>query len=73
MTLSKFRQHAYILSFVIIHIGSAVSGHYFCYVKNLSDATQWFKCNDDTITEIAEDKLFESIPKDGIVIVKYAK
>lgn len=49
----------YLLQGVLIHSGSAYSGHYYAYIKSFEDGN-WYKFNDDTITpssmvEIAKD------------------
>ena len=46
----------YDLFAVIIHAGSAHSGHYFAYIRDvLSDgATAWYKCNDTNISAMDE-------------------
>ena len=45
---------AYSLSAVLIHSGTAHSGHYFAFVKDLASGT-WFEFNDEKVTLLAED------------------
>jgi hypothetical protein len=45
---------AYSLSAVLIHSGTAYSGHYFAYVKDCTSGT-WFEFNDEKVTLLAED------------------
>lgn len=45
---------AYSLSAVLIHSGTAYSGHYFAYVKDCDSGT-WFNFNDEKVTLLAED------------------
>lgn len=45
---------AYSLSAVLIHSGTAHSGHYFAYVKDCASGT-WFEFNDEKVTLLAED------------------
>ena len=39
--------HKYLLYGVIVHNGSGISGHYYCYVFHQG---KWFKCNDEKVT-----------------------
>ncbi|CAD8071195.1 unnamed protein product [Paramecium sonneborni] len=50
--LLKSDQNIYLLTSVLMHDGSATSGHYYCYVLDKKDLTTWWKCNDSTITKV---------------------
>lgn len=60
---------SYSLVAVLIHSGSAFSGHYFCYVKNnavdLSDAEsrnkQWLCFNDANVTYLSEEEVINAL------------
>jgi ubiquitin carboxyl-terminal hydrolase 47 len=41
----------YELYAVLIHSGSALGGHYYAYIKNMSE-NKWFNFNDSTVTEL---------------------
>lgn len=45
---------AYALSAVLIHSGTAYSGHYFAYVKDCASGS-WFEFNDQKVSLLAED------------------
>ena len=45
---------AYELSAVLIHSGTAYSGHYFAYVRDPGQGT-WFEFNDEKVTLLAQD------------------
>ncbi|CAD8189094.1 unnamed protein product [Paramecium pentaurelia] len=48
----KSDQNMYLLTSVLMHDGSANSGHYYCYVLDKKDLTTWWKCNDSTVTKV---------------------
>ncbi|CAD8188097.1 unnamed protein product [Paramecium pentaurelia] len=50
--LLKSDQNMYLLTSVLMHDGSANSGHYYCYVLDKKDLTTWWKCNDSTVTKV---------------------
>ncbi|CAD8195374.1 unnamed protein product [Paramecium octaurelia] len=50
--LLKSDQNMYLLTAVLMHDGSANSGHYYCYVLDKKDQTTWWKCNDSTVTKV---------------------
>lgn len=40
----------YILMGVVVHSGSAFSGHYFSYIRDRDDLEKWMEFNDSSIT-----------------------
>ncbi|KAL7713411.1 USP domain-containing protein [Entamoeba marina] len=54
---------------VIVHIGSAVTGHYISYVK---DGLKWYLCNDEEVVEVRKEKAeaewFGSKNKSGYIL-----
>lgn len=54
---------SYTLTGVIVHRGSLSGGHYWSYVKK---GEKWYKCNDDTVSEVHMDNtLLNSLYGDG--------
>lgn len=54
---------SYTLTGVIVHSGSLSGGHYWSYVKK---GEKWYKCNDDTVSEVHMDNtLLNSLYGDG--------
>jgi len=43
-------QHAYDLIGVVVQSGGTIGGHYWAYVRDLSN--QWYNCNDSNITKV---------------------
>jgi len=41
----------YELYAVLIHSGSAMGGHYYCYIKSRDDG-KWYNFNDTSVSEI---------------------
>eukprot|EP00906_Rhabdomonas_costata_P012104 RCo017292 len=56
----------YDLFSVLVHRGTAVSGHYFAYIRCLSDG-QWFKFNDEDIDRVTEEELRKILNLDNPV------
>lgn len=46
------KKNVYTLTAVLMHDGSANSGHYYCYVLDRKDLNTWWKCNDRVITKV---------------------
>lgn len=54
---------SYNLTGIIVHSGSCEGGHYWSYVKK---GEKWYKCNDDTVSEVhMDDNLLNSLYGDG--------
>ncbi len=49
----EFSDTKYNLFGVLCHVGTASNGHYYSYIKR---GTTWFKCDDDTISKVSEQK-----------------
>ncbi|KAM3144308.1 hypothetical protein pb186bvf_003472 [Paramecium bursaria] len=45
-------QNTYQLTAVLMHDGSAQSGHYYCYVLDKQNPGKWLKCNDRQVTQV---------------------
>ncbi|KAL4481086.1 hypothetical protein ABPG72_015041 [Tetrahymena utriculariae] len=59
----KSKKNIYELFSILMHQGTADSGHYYCYIWN-EQKQKWFKYNDSTVTEAnEEDLLFEAYGK----------
>lgn len=54
----EFQSMAYTLFAVFIHRGEASYGHYWVYIKDLQNNGIWRKYNDETVSEIHEDEVF---------------
>ncbi|KAK5962745.1 ubiquitin-specific protease UBP2 PWA37_005191 [Arxiozyma heterogenica] len=54
----EFQSIAYTLFAVFIHRGEASYGHYWVYIKDLQNNGTWRKYNDETVSEIHEDEVF---------------
>jgi hypothetical protein len=39
----------YFLSGVVVHLGTAMGGHYKAYVRSTSDSQMWLECNDEHV------------------------
>lgn len=48
--------YVYELFSIMIHSGSAAGGHYYAYIKNLSDG-QWYSFNDQHVSQITYDDI----------------
>lgn len=46
----------YELYAVLVHSGSAMGGHYYCYIKSHEDG-KWYNFNDTDVKEISEDEI----------------
>lgn len=43
----------YDLYAIIVHAGSCRQfGHYYSYCKSMEDSNRWFKCNDETVSQL---------------------
>jgi ubiquitin carboxyl-terminal hydrolase 7 len=40
---------------MLVHSGSLNGGHYYCFLKPDAESDQWFKFNDNIVTEINKD------------------
>ena len=40
---------------MLVHSGSLNGGHYYCFLKPDTESDQWFKFNDNIVTEINKD------------------
>lgn len=47
--------HTYELYSVLVHLGSAASGHHFNYTKSF-EKEKWYAFNDMTVMEVVEDQ-----------------
>ncbi len=62
---SSLKSLLFELKSVIVHYGSTYnSGHYVAYVKK---GSQWYLCNDSTVTQVSDDDVKEDIGKNGYV------
>ncbi|KAL9652536.1 hypothetical protein ABK040_000106 [Willaertia magna] len=53
---NKSNSLEYELFGVLIHSGSALGGHYYCYIKSLGSG-KWFNFNDSNVSEIDEKEV----------------
>ncbi|QHS76228.1 ubiquitin-specific protease UBP2 [Saccharomyces paradoxus] len=53
-----FKEYGYSLFSVFIHRGEASYGHYWIYIKDRNHNGVWRKYNDETISEVQEDEVF---------------
>jgi len=60
----KQGEFVYELYSVMIHTGGAFGGHYFAYIKSFEDG-KWYNFNDSTVTEIDQEKVFDTFGGDG--------
>lgn len=65
----------YLLQGVLIHSGSAYSGHYYAYIRSFEDGN-WYKFNDDkispaTLQEIAKDSFSLRYSSSGAYMLFY--
>lgn len=65
----EFKEIGYTLFAVFIHRGEASYGHYWVYIKDLEQPNLWRKYNDETVTEVNEDEVFNF--KDGNTATPY--
>lgn len=49
----------YELYAVLVHSGSAMGGHYYCYIKSNEDK-KWYNFNDTSVSEISQDEVFKT-------------
>ena len=54
----EFQSMEYTLFAVFIHRGEASYGHYWVYIKDLQNDGIWRKYNDETVSEIHENEVF---------------
>ena len=59
-----FENQKYIPIGIVEHLGGAQGGHYLAYIKKNSI---WYKCSDNDIEEIQEDKVFEDSKSGNLV------
>lgn len=57
----EFQDMAYSLFAVFIHRGEASYGHYWTYIKDFQNEGIWRKYNDETVSEIHEDEVFNFV------------
>jgi ubiquitin carboxyl-terminal hydrolase 25 len=57
--LLEEKQNLYCLTAVIIHDGTAESGHYFCFVLD-KQSKKWIKCNDRTTTVVEFEEVYKT-------------
>lgn len=57
----EFQEMAYSLFAVFIHRGEASYGHYWTYIKDFQNSGIWRKYNDETVSEIHEDEVFNFV------------
>lgn len=53
-----FKEYGYSLFSVFIHRGEASYGHYWIYIKDRNQNGVWRKYNDETISEVPEEEVF---------------
>ena len=53
-----FKEYGYSLFSVFIHRGEASYGHYWIYIKDRNHNGVWRKYNDETVSEVQEDEVF---------------
>ncbi|CAI4795617.1 CQS_1a_G0050150.mRNA.1.CDS.1 [Saccharomyces cerevisiae] len=53
-----FKEYGYSLFSVFIHRGEASYGHYWIYIKDRNHNGIWRKYNDETISEVQEEEVF---------------
>lgn len=53
-----FKEYGYSLFSVFIHRGEASYGHYWIYIKDRNRNGIWRKYNDETISEVQEEEVF---------------
>ncbi|CCK68854.1 ubiquitin-specific protease UBP2 KNAG_0B04190 [Huiozyma naganishii CBS 8797] len=54
----SFQKVGYSLFAVFIHRGEASYGHYWVYVKDFKNSGIWRKYNDETVSEVPEEEVF---------------
>ena len=54
----KFKEVGYTLFAVFIHRGEASYGHYWVYIKDTRNQNIWRKYNDETVTEVPREEVF---------------
>ncbi|EJS41725.1 ubp2p [Saccharomyces arboricola H-6] len=54
----NFKEYGYSLFSVFIHRGEASYGHYWIYIKDRNHNGVWRKYNDETISEVQEEEVF---------------
>lgn len=57
----NFQKIAYSLFAVFIHRGEASYGHYWVYVRDMTNSGIWRKYNDETVTEVPESEVFNFV------------
>jgi hypothetical protein len=58
----------YQLTGIVVHLGTAMGGHYKTFVRSLKDGNIWWECNDDNIHRCSEEEmstLFNSSSSNG--------
>jgi ubiquitin carboxyl-terminal hydrolase 47 len=55
-------EHVYELYAVLVHSGSAFSGHYYAYIKDF-ESCQWSEFNDSVVRRISYDKVVKAFGK----------
>jgi len=53
---TAFQSQKYELVSVLVHVGSAFAGHYFCYIKDISSG-KWLLFNDSNVTELSPEQI----------------
>ena len=54
----EFKEVGYTLFAVFIHRGEASYGHYWVYIKDTRNQNIWRKYNDETVTEVPREEVF---------------
>lgn len=57
----EFQEMGYSLFAVFIHRGEASYGHYWTYIKDFQNSGIWRKYNDETVSEIHEEEVFNFV------------
>jgi len=69
--IEKNGKYVYELYSVLIHRGSALGGHYYAYIKSLSNG-RWFDFNDSNVTEISEEEVSKTFGEEKKSTTSYS-
>lgn len=63
-------ENIYDLHAILMHLGGALGGHYFAYIRSPDDPMVWLEFNDSVVTKIPEDQLLRALGQLGPDVVE---
>lgn len=55
----------YTLTGIVVHVGTAMGGHYKSYTRSATSPSTWFECNDEYVTKLAPEEVVTLYTEEG--------